>query len=115
MVKNKKHKKKTETPLIRAKKIFVYNTLNTHGKQREVWDEIKEGKPFVLNDYELRMFDTNEFYVVKKYGSQVAGKLYELTDEQIKATDWFMGEEFESFNATQDGTFFSSYKLIKGE
>lgn len=119
MGKNKQKEKKkattTQTPLVRPKKVFIYNTLNTHEKQREIWEEVKEGKAFALDNYELRMFDTNEFYIVKKFGSQVAGKLYELTDEQMKATDWFMGEEFENFNATQEGTFFSSYRLIKGE
>lgn len=113
--KKKKNKRKIDAPVYRPKQVFLYNTLMTHTKQREIWGDIKEGKPFVLNDHELRMFDTNEFYIVKKFGSQVTGKMYELTEEQIKATDWFMGEEFESFNQTQNAEFFSSYKLIKGE
>jgi gamma-glutamylcyclotransferase (GGCT)/AIG2-like uncharacterized protein YtfP len=70
------------------KKLFCYGTLNVHAVQRELWGEAKEGLPSSILDYELKMWpETTVFYVERKPGERVAGKVYELTEEQLAATD----------------------------
>lgn len=70
--------------------LFCYGTLNVHDVQRGIWGEAKEGKTGVLTDYELKLWAGSSIvYVEKKIGERVVGKSYELTDEQLRATDVF--------------------------
>lgn len=74
------------------------------------------GVPYVLNDYELKAFSTGAFFVERKLGERVSGKLYELTPKQIEDTGWYLGEEFESKNmfqgkvAGKDGVTFQLFR-----
>ena len=68
-------------------KIFCYGTLNLHEIQMYLWGETKQGAVAQLSNYELKGFSNNIFYVEKNFGETVAGKVYDLNDEQLKATD----------------------------
>lgn len=94
--------------------LFCYGTLNIHDVQRRLWGESKSGKPFVLNDHELKMYDNNIFYVVRKMGEQVSGKVYNLSKEQIEATDWYEGGAYERAVIMQDKEAISTYIQAKG-
>lgn len=70
--------------------LFCYGTLNIHEVQRVVWGEAMEGVTGILPDYELKLWaGSSIMYVDKKIGEQVVGKAYELTKEQLEATDKF--------------------------
>jgi len=71
--------------------VFCYGTLNLHPVQQHLWGEAMSGVVTTLPDYELHSYDSNIFYVVKKFGETVAGKVYALTDEQLQATDRYEG------------------------
>lgn len=69
-------------------KLFCYGTLNVHEIQRSLWGERMSGKPFVLQSFELKMWpESTIFYIERKPGEQVVGKIYNLTEEQLKRTD----------------------------
>ncbi len=74
--------------------LFCYGTLNLHSVQEYLWGESKSGTVAALPDYELRSYENNIFYLVKKFGESVAGKVYELTDEQLAATDGYEGKYY---------------------
>lgn len=75
-------------------KLFAYGTLNIHSVQRWLWGEQKEGKVAGLIDYELDRYSNNILFINRKVGESVAGKVYELTDEQLDATDSYEGEMY---------------------
>lgn len=95
--------------------VFVYNLLNVHEVQKEVWKEIKEGAPYVLEDFELKIDENHLLYLTKRMGSRVSGKLYKLTEEQLQSTDWYMGENEERSYIMQDTVSFQSYKRIEAK
>lgn len=76
-------------------KLFCYGTLNVHHIQRELWGEAKEGSIVTLDGYELKLYPQGYFYIVKKPGERVVGKVYELTPEQIERTDRYEGSGYE--------------------
>lgn len=70
--------------------LFCYGTLNVHDIQREIWGEAMEGVTGVLNDYELKRWAGSAIlYVERRVGERVVGKAYDLTKEQLEATDAF--------------------------
>jgi hypothetical protein len=95
------------------KTIFVYDMLNTHHVQRTIWGEAKSGAPYILNDYELKAYANGTLYVEKKLGERVSGKLYELTDDQLKDTDWYETESYERARGYQDKISFEFYRKVK--
>ena len=76
-------------------KVFAYGTLMLHDIQVMLWGETMSGHPAFLLDYELRSYRSNIFYIVKKFGETVSGKIYELTKEQLEATDAYEGGAYE--------------------
>lgn len=75
-------------------KIFSYGTLNLHHIQYGLWGETKSGKVSKLDNYELKVFQNGIYYVEKNFGETVAGKVYELTKEQLEATDHYETEAY---------------------
>lgn len=76
-------------------RLFCYGTLNIHDVQRSVWGEPKEGFMGRLLDFELKMWPkTTIFYVEPRLGETVVGKMYEITDEQMKKTDKYEGKSY---------------------
>ncbi len=72
-------------------KLFVYDALNVTDVQRSVWGEARQGKPAILTNYKLGLFPgTNIFHIERSVGERVAGKLYELNNDQLKASDAFV-------------------------
>lgn len=64
--------------------------MNVHDIQRGLWGEAKSGAPKVLNHYELMLWPNSAiFYIRRNVGERVSGKIYELTDEQLEATDHY--------------------------
>lgn len=75
--------------------LFCYGTLNVHEIQRMIWGEAMEGQDVVLADYELKLWPNSMImYVEKRIGEKTVGKAYELTDEQLKATDKFESDAY---------------------
>lgn len=95
------------------KRLFVFDNLNIHSYQREYWKEVKMGIPFVLLDYELKAYENGVQYIEKKMGESVSGKVYELTEEQLKETDWYETENNERVPVTQDGKGIEIYRKVK--
>lgn len=93
----------------RPNMLFAYGTLNIHDVQRSLWGEAKSGKPFVLDDYELKMYENNIFYIERKLGERVSGKLYELTDEQMEVTDWYEGKAYDKTTIRQNDDVVLTY------
>lgn len=71
--------------------VFIYEFLNVHSIQKDIWGSSKSGKPYVLEGYELMANKDYELYIKRKIAERTIGKLYELTDEQLKETDEYMG------------------------
>lgn len=94
-------------------KLFVYDMLNTHHVQRTIWGEAKTGAPFILDNYELKAYANGTFYIEKKIGERVSGKLYELNEDQLKDTDWYETESYERKSATQNVISFEFYIKVK--
>lgn len=88
-------------------KVFIYDNLNVHEVQRDIWKEAKQGVPFTLFDYELKTYEDGIQYIEKMMGEKVAGKLYELDEDQLKNTDWYENEDSERIrvNQTTDSVF----------
>lgn len=76
-------------------RLFAYGLLNVHEIQRELWGEAKEGACGRIYDYELKLWPkTQIFYAEPKPGESIAGKVYELTDEQLERTDKFESDAY---------------------
>lgn len=76
-------------------RLFCYGTLNVHEIQRALWGEAKEGEYGRLLDYELKLWPNSSiFYVERKPGESVSGKMYELTELQLKRTDAYEGPAY---------------------
>lgn len=97
------------------KRVFIFDNLNTHQRQREVWEQAKNGEPFTLLDYELKMYDNGTTYIEKRIGEAVAGKVYLLTEEQVSATDWYETEENERISVTQDTKSIEVYRKVRSD
>lgn len=84
-----------------------------HSVQRNLWGEAKTGTPTVLNDYELKMYTNFIFYIEKKLGERVSGKVYELTPEQLAATDKYETEAYKRVTVvdTDPDSPFTSYQV----
>lgn len=96
-------------------KLFVYNELNTHELQRDLWKEAKEGEALRLDDWEL-MVGEQGFYVKRRPGETVIGKVYDLNDKQLKKTDKYMGKGMKRVTIRHDGTSIELYTLkVKGK
>jgi gamma-glutamylcyclotransferase (GGCT)/AIG2-like uncharacterized protein YtfP len=72
-------------------KLFCYGTLNVHEIQRSLWGEAKEGEYGRLLDYELKLWPDSFIYYIERK----VGEMYDLTDEQLKATDKYEGSAYE--------------------
>ena len=90
-------------------KLFAYGTLNLHGIQALVWGERKNGVVKELQDYRLDIFPEGIYYIDKEFGETVAGKVYELTDEQLKNTDKYEGSAYTREQVTIDGVLTNVY------
>ena len=53
------------------------------------------------------------YYIDKEFGETVAGKVYELTDEQLKATDSYEGKAYTREKVTIDGEIVNVYVRAK--
>lgn len=95
-------------------KLFCYGTLNLHEIQKGLWGEMKQGRPLALDDYELKQFpEFGPFYIEPKFGERVSGKVYEITYEQLLATDKYETSAYERVLVTQDGEAFNTYIKAK--
>lgn len=95
----------------KVNKLFNFGTLNIHLVQTDIWGETKQGKPFTLQDFELQQLVDNNFFISKKLGESVVGRMYEITDAQLKATDSYEGKGYTRIEVEQDGETFSTYVL----
>lgn len=96
-------------------KIFAYGTLNLHDTQRWLWGEAKQGTVAQLDDYELNCYASGIYYLDKKFGETVAGKIYDLTPEQLEATDGYEGKAYVKDYANINGKVVMVYVRNKRE
>lgn len=89
--------------------LFSYGTLNLHEVQSYLWGEEKQGKVKQLNDYRLNVYQSGIYYIDKEFGETVAGKVYELTDEQLERTDQYEGSSYKREKVTIDGDIVNVY------
>ena len=75
--------------------LFSYGTLNLEEVQRYLWGEAKRGRVKQLNDYRLNSYNNNIMFITKEFGETVAGKVYQLTPEQMERTDRYEGDAYE--------------------
>ena len=94
-------------------RVFAYDTLNLHPVQSWLWGEEKQGRVKQLDDYRLNTYDSGIYYIEKEFGETVAGKVYELTDEQLKRTDAYGGAAYTREQVTVDGELVNVYVRIK--
>lgn len=90
-------------------RVFSYGTLNLHDVQNWLWGEEKNGKVKQLNDYRLNTYDNGIYYITKEFGETVAGKVYEITDEQLERTDSYEGKAYTREKVTIDGDIVNVY------
>jgi len=90
-------------------KIFSYGTLNLHEVQDWLWNEEKQGRVKQLNDYRLNTYPSGIYYITKEFGETVAGKVYEISDDQLKRTDAYEGNAYEREVVTIDGELVNVY------
>lgn len=99
---------------IMINRVFAYGTLNLDTVQRYLWGEAKRGVVAQLDDYKLHSYDSNIFYLKKEFGETVAGKIYELTNEQLKRTDMYEGSAYKKDYVMIDGVSVTVYVQSKG-
>ena len=90
-------------------RVFAYGTLNLSDVQTWLWGEEKQGKVRQLDDYKLHSYPSGIYYIDKEFGETVAGKVYELTDEQLKKTDKYEGSAYTREKVTIDGALTNVY------
>ena len=90
-------------------KLFAYGTLNLHDVQSWLWGEEKQGIVKQLDDYRLDCYQGGIYYIDKEFGETVAGKVYELTDKQLKSTDGYEGSAYVRESVTIDGEIVNVY------
>lgn len=89
--------------------LFSYGTLNLHDIQSYLWGEEKQGRVKQLDDYRLNVYNSGIYYIDKEFGETVAGKVYELTDEQLERTDQYEGSAYTREKVTIDGDIVNVY------
>lgn len=95
-------------------KLFAYGTLNLRDVQRWLWGETKQGRVAKLDDYQLNAYDNGIYYIDKKFGETVAGKIYELTEEQLESTDRYEGKSYVKDMVNINGETVNVYIRNKG-
>lgn len=90
-------------------RIFAYGTLNLHEVQDWLWGEEKQGRVKQLDDYRLNSYPSGIYYITKEFGETVAGKVYEINDEQLKRTDAYEGAAYTREKVTIDGEIVNVY------
>lgn len=95
------------------RKLFSYGTLQLADVQRALWGEAKRGRVARLIDYQLGSYPSNILYIEKKFGESVAGKIYELTEEQMEVTDAYEGKAYTRETVNIDGEVINVY--VKNE
>lgn len=90
-------------------RVFAYGTLNLSYVQMHLWGEEKQGRVRQLDDYKLHSYPSGIYYIDKEFGETVAGKVYELTDEQLKATDRYEGSAYSREQVTIYGKIVNVY------
>ena len=90
-------------------RVFAYGTLNLHEVQSWLWGEEKQGRVKQLDDYRLNAYESGIYYITKEFGETVAGKVYELTDEQLERTDAYEGKAYSRERVTIDGDIVNVY------
>ena len=90
-------------------RVFAYGTLNLSDVQAWLWGEEKQGRVKQLDDYKLHSYPSGIYYIDKEFGETVAGKVYELTDEQLIATDRYEGSAYSRERVTIDGEIVNVY------
>lgn len=94
-------------------RIFAYGTLNLHEVQDWLWGEEKTGRVKQLDDYRLNSYPSGIYYIEKEFGETVAGKVYEIDDEQLKRTDAYEGAAYTREQVTIDGELVNVYVRSK--
>lgn len=94
-------------------RVFAYGTLNLSNVQTWLWGEEKQGRVRQLDDYKLHSYPSGIYYIDKEFGETVAGKVYELTDEQLKATDRYEGSAYIRERVAMDGGIVNVYVRSK--
>ena len=92
-----------------SRKLFAYGTLNLKDVQGWIWGEEKQGVVSRLNDYRLNSYPSGIYYITKEFGETVAGKVYTLTEEQLRATDSYEGTAYSRESVTIDGEIVNVY------
>ena len=90
-------------------RVFAYGTLNLHEVQTWLWGEEKQGRVKQLDDYRLNTYENGIYYITKEFGETVAGKVYEISDEQLKRTDAYEGKAYTRERVTIDGEIVNVY------
>lgn len=98
-------------PTVETTGLFNFGSLNIHAIQQDVWGETMQGVPFTLEDYELKMFSDNIFFIERKLGESVVGRIYQLTDDQFTALDAYMTDKYKREDIAQGGKKFQTYLL----
>ena len=94
-------------------RVFAYGTLNLSDVQTLLWGEEKQGRVKQLDDFKLHSYPSGIYYIDKEFGETVAGKVYELTDKQLKATDSYEGNAYTRERVTIDGEIVNVYVRTK--
>ena len=94
-------------------RVFAYGTLNLSDVQTWLWGEEKQGRVKQLDDFKLHSHPSGIYYIDKEFGETVAGKVYELTDKQLKATDSYEGKVYTREQVTIDGEIVNVYVRSK--
>ena len=96
-------------------RIFAYGTLNLHDIQQWLWNEQKSGSVARLDDFELNVYPSGIYYIEKRFGETVAGKIYELTPEQMKRTDAYEGKAYTREIVNIEGQLVNVYVRTRNE
>lgn len=100
-----------EKPAVNTTELFHFGTMNVHVIQEHVLGETLQGVPFTLNDFELKMFSDNIFFIERKLGESVVGRVYTLTDEHLAKMDEYMTDKYKREDIEQGTKTFQTYLL----
>lgn len=101
----------TDKPVVERTGLFNFGSLNVHVVQEIVLGETVQGLPFTLEDFELRMFTNNIFFIERKLGESVVGRIYQLTEDQLKSLDEYMTDKYKREDVEQGTEKFQTYLL----
>lgn len=79
-------------------KVFSYGVLNRPSVQKQVWREVKEGAPDVLEGYVKKHAGKIPF--LTNGDGEVEGMVYELDEQQLKDTDLYESDFYQRKKVT---------------